>query len=144
MSVNASEVGCVAPAIPIGLPRLSKLAFDGVELASLWNTLVGRVQDDPRDAAALLDLSTIAHLQGRPADRAALQTWALELQQVYRQLPVAASQTLRVLAFMAAGDFIKTDIEGSFVLLEAARRATYASCGERVGRAGGVRAAQAG
>jgi hypothetical protein len=107
MSQNATETGGAAPTIPIGLPRLSKLAFDGADLAGVWNSLVGRVKDDPRDAAALLDLSTIAHLQGRPADRAALQTWALGLQQVYRQPPAAAaSQALRVLAFMAAGDFM--------------------------------------
>jgi len=75
------------PAIPIGLPILVKMAFDGADLTSVWNTLVDRINNDPYDAAALIDLSTIAHIQGRPGDRIALQNAALELQRVYRQLP---------------------------------------------------------
>jgi hypothetical protein len=92
MIIDVVEFGYAAhesPAVPIGLPTLIKLAFDGIDLAPLWNTLVGRVNDDPRDAAALFDLSTIAHIQGRPNDRAALQAWALELQRLYRQPPAA-------------------------------------------------------
>jgi hypothetical protein len=112
------------PAVPIGLPALIKMAFDGVDLPPLWNELVGRAKDDPNDAAALMDLSMIAHIQGRPDDRANLQAWALELQRVYRQPPVAAaSESLRLLAFMAPGDFMANMpigflLEGSNVTLD--------------------------
>jgi hypothetical protein len=67
------------PATPIGLPTLCKMAFDGLDLAPVWNKLVHRVNAQPDDAAALLDLSTIAQLQGRTQDRVALQAAALQL-----------------------------------------------------------------
>jgi glutathione synthase/RimK-type ligase-like ATP-grasp enzyme len=138
MIIDAVEFGYTAhegPAVPIGLPTLIKLAFDGVDLAPLWNTLVGRVNDDPRDAAALFDLSTIAHIQGRPNDRAALQAWALELRRLYRQPPAATpaqsspgsggqkGRGIRLLAFMAPGDFMANMpigflLEGSSVTLD--------------------------
>jgi hypothetical protein len=54
------------------------MAFDGLDLAPVWNKLVHRVNAQPGDAAALLDLSTIAQLQGRPQDRVALQTAVLK------------------------------------------------------------------
>jgi hypothetical protein len=46
---------------------------------------VHRVRAAPDDAAALLDLSTIAQLQGRPRDRIELQAAALKLLRVYRR-----------------------------------------------------------
>jgi hypothetical protein len=95
------------PPCPIGLARLAKMAFDGEDLSPLWNALVERFNRDAADAAALLDLSEIAHLQGRPADRAALQELALQRQRVFRHMPGdAAASPLRLLAFMAPGDFM--------------------------------------
>ena len=93
--------------MPIGLPALAKMAFDGADLAPVWNALVMRLDQDPQDAAAYLDLSTIAHIQGRPDDRLVLQALALEIGRVYRQ-PACAATTppLRLLAFMAPGDFL--------------------------------------
>src|ERR1700749_4821514 len=85
MTIDAADAVPAGPATPIGLPALVKMAFDNVELAPLWNMLALRAQDDPHDAAALMDLSMIAHIQGRPDDRAALQGWALEVQRIYRQ-----------------------------------------------------------
>ena len=91
----------------IGLPTLAKLAFDGCDLAPVWNELVLRVNDDPNDAAALMDLSTIAQLQGRPEDRLALQAMALKLKRLFHQPPAMASaRPLRLLALMAPGDFM--------------------------------------
>src|SRR6185295_1270501 len=92
---------------PIGLPTLAKMAFDGVDLTPMWNTLVERTLETDGDAAALLDLSTIAHLQGRPQDRLALQAEAFRFSRVYRQRPTAeTADPLRLLAFMAPGDFM--------------------------------------
>jgi hypothetical protein len=95
------------PPVPIGLPTLAKMAFDGADLAPVWNELVMRVDQDPEDAAAYLDLSTIAHIQGRPDDRLALQALALEIGRIYRQ-PAAGRRAprVRLLAFMAPGDFM--------------------------------------
>jgi hypothetical protein len=111
-------------ATPIGLPTLAKMAFNGLDLAPIWNTLVRRVTADAADAAALLDLSTIAQLQGRPQDRLELQSAALKLQRVYRRPPtVDAKRPLRLLAFMAPGDFMTNTplefmLEGSSIVLD--------------------------
>jgi hypothetical protein len=90
--------------MPIGMPTLVKMAFDGADLAPVWNRLVARVNENPDDAGALIDLSTIALVQGRPYDRVSLQEMALKVQRVYRQQPVGdASGALRVLAFLSPG-----------------------------------------
>jgi hypothetical protein len=112
------------PATPIGLPALCQMAFDGLDLAPVWNKLVLRVKAQPGDAAALLDLSTIAQLQGRPQDRVALQAAALKLQRVYRRpAAVDVDRPLRLLAFMAPGDFMANTplefmLEGSSIVLD--------------------------
>jgi hypothetical protein len=124
MTLDPVESDSAAPAVPLGLPTLIKMAFDGVDLAPVWNELVGRAKEDPRDAAALIDLSTIAHIQGRPNDRAVLQTWALEMERIYRQpSSVAVAEPIRVLAFMAPGDFMANMpigflLEGSSITLD--------------------------
>ena len=100
------------------------MAFDGLDLAPVWNNLVHRVQAKPDDAAALLDLSTIAQLQGRPQDRLELQSAALNLQRIYRRpAAVDTESPLRLLAFMAPGDFMANTplefmLEGSSIVLD--------------------------
>lgn len=112
------------PATPIGLPALCKMAFDGLDLAAVWNDLVHRVQAQPDDAAALLDLSTIAQLQGRPQDRLELQSAALNLQRIYRRpAAIDSGLPLKLLAFMAPGDFMANTplefmLEGSSIVLD--------------------------
>jgi hypothetical protein len=109
---------------PTGLPALAKMAFDGLDLGPVWNTLVRRATAQPNDAAALLDLSIIARLQGRPQDSLALQSAALKLQRIYRRPPpVSAERPLKLLAFMAPGDFMANTplefmLEGSSILLD--------------------------
>jgi hypothetical protein len=109
---------------PIGLPALCKMAFDGIDLTPVWNDLVHRVQAQPNDAAALLDLSTIAQLQGRPQDRLKLQSAAMNLQRIYRRpAAVDTEPPLRLLAFMAPGDFMANTplefmLEGSGIVLD--------------------------
>ncbi len=123
-NTNAAVANEQYPATPIGLPALCKMAFDGLDLAPVWNTLVHRVTEKPGDAAALLDLSTIAQLQGRPQDRVALQSAALKLQRVYRRpAAIDAQRPLRLLAFMAPGDFMANTplefmLEGSSIVLD--------------------------
>ena len=123
-SVTMNIVASNDPATPIGLPALCKMAFDGLDLAPVWNDLVHRVQARPDDAAALLDLSTIAQLQGRPQDRLELQLAALNLQSIYRRpAEVASARPLKLLAFMAPGDFMANTplefmLEGSSIELD--------------------------
>lgn len=92
------------PPVPIGLARLSKLAFDGYDFAPLADELSARALTTPPDPAALMDLSTIAQLTGRRDDRLMLQKGALAIQRIYRQ--PSSEERLRLLAFMAPGDFL--------------------------------------
>ena len=124
MNANIAIAGEQAAATPIGLAALCKMAFDGFDLAPVWNRLVHRVQTQPNDAAALLDLSTIAQLQGRPQDRRELQAAALKLQRIYRRpASVGAERPLKLLAFMAPGDFMANTplefmLDGSSIALD--------------------------
>ncbi|HEV2958049.1 MAG TPA: hypothetical protein VGX95_18185 [Xanthobacteraceae bacterium] len=92
-------------AVPIGLARLAKLAFDGTDLSSLADETSARALAVPPDPAALMDLSTIAQLTGRRDERLMLQMGALAITRVYRQT-AATEGGLRLLAFMAPGDFL--------------------------------------
>jgi hypothetical protein len=95
------------PPVPIGLPFLAKLAFDGADLTRISDGLIPRIAGTQEGAAALLDLSTIAMLEQRRADRLELQSLALRVEQLYRQPPAGSKQaSLRVLAFLAPGDFL--------------------------------------
>ncbi len=124
MDMNLAHASEPGPATPIGLPALCQMAFDGADLAPVWNSLVLRVRAEPGDAAALLDLSTIAQLQGRPQDRRELQAAALKLQRVYRRpAAVDAQRPLRLLALLAPGDFMANTplefmLEGSSIVLD--------------------------
>jgi hypothetical protein len=108
----------------IGLPTLAKFAFNGCDLAPVWNELVLRVNEDPNDAAALMDLSTIAQLQGRPDDRLALQAMALKVKRLFHQpAALASARPLRLLALMAPGDFmanipIEFTLDGADIALD--------------------------
>jgi hypothetical protein len=90
----------------IGLPTLAQWAFEGRDLGPVWNMLVHRVKADPADAAGLLDLSTIAQLQGRPSHRHALQAEALSVRRIFRQSTTLSEPALTVLAFVAPGSFM--------------------------------------
>jgi hypothetical protein len=125
MTIEIEQTDCAAEdrsATPIGLARLAKMAFDGMDFGPLCEQLSERALGVPADPAALMDLSTIAQLTGRPDDRVTLQMQALTLQRVYRQ-PAAAADGLRLLAFMAPGDFLANTpvefmLQGSGVTLD--------------------------
>jgi hypothetical protein len=108
MTIATAPAGRAAedrPPTPIGLARLAKLAFDGMDLGPLWDELSARALAVPPDAAALMDLSTIAMLKERRDHRLALQARALALHRLYRQ-PAVGADGLRLVAFMAPGDFL--------------------------------------
>lgn len=105
--MNIDIAGSGEYAIPIGVPTLAKMAFDGGDLSPVWNMLVEHIREFPDSAAALVDLSTIAHIQGKPNDRSILHARALELNRIYRQPHTAdTADPIRLLAFMAPGDFM--------------------------------------
>lgn len=101
---SAADHDEASPPTPVGLARLAKMAFEGQDLAPVWDALMARALAQPPDPAALMDLSTIAQLKGRRDDRLTLQARALSMQRLYRQ--PAAAGGIRLLAFMAPGDFL--------------------------------------
>jgi len=103
-----------APASPIGIAKLSKLAFDGTDLMPLWRGLVDRFIADQDAAAALMDLATIEQFLGDNESGLARQREALSLARLYRS-PVTGSPRLRLLALAAAGD-IGTNTPLEFLL----------------------------
>jgi hypothetical protein len=100
----------------IGLSALTKMAFRGGDLGPTLLALVDRINRDPEDAGAILDLSTIAQLQGNQRDALILQSRALELATIFHQAPTSiAGGPLRLLVFAAPGDFM-TNMPIEFML----------------------------
>jgi len=89
----------------IGLGRLMRMAYEGANLAPLLNVLLARVQADPTDAPALMDLSTILMLTGQREQGLQLQAAALALSPLYRR-PHGRADGLKLLAFVVGGDFM--------------------------------------
>jgi hypothetical protein len=101
------------PPVLIGLAALARMAFRGVDLAPITQSLVDRSRRDSEDAAALMDLSLLELFQGREHNRARFQAQALKLHRFYRHAPaVAVADPIRVLAFATPGDLMaNTPIE---------------------------------
>jgi hypothetical protein len=95
--------GATLGAAPMGVAKLSKMAFDGIDLWPLWRQLVDRYVFEPGDAAALMDLSTVEQLFGNLDVGLSRLDEALSVERLYRS-PLGAAPALRVLAFAGAGD----------------------------------------
>jgi hypothetical protein len=113
-----------APVVPTGLAPLARLAFAGTDMSPPWSQAIARLTANPGDMAALMDLATIAQLCGQRADGLGLQQRALERERLYRRPAIATDKPpLRLLAFMAPGDFMANTpieflLEGSDVELD--------------------------
>lgn len=90
----------------IGLPRLMRMALEGVDVGPMGSELLAYVNTHPHAANALLDLSVILQLKQNRELAMIMQTEALKLQQLYH-LPVKSEQVnLRVLAIVGPGDLM--------------------------------------
>lgn len=92
----------------IGLAKLMRMAFSGVDLAPLGTQLIERAGSVTGAAGgnALMDLSTVLQLRGDRELALAMQSQALEMQQIYSP-PTAANQVnIRLLAIMGPGDLM--------------------------------------
>jgi glutathione synthase/RimK-type ligase-like ATP-grasp enzyme len=104
----------------IGVAKLTKMAFDGVDLRPLWHELMEKVSDDAEGAGVGMDLSVIAQLLGDQATGLSIQKEVLATQRLFR-LPCAAPR-LRVLALAGEMDIggntpIEFLLEGSDIEL---------------------------
>jgi glutathione synthase/RimK-type ligase-like ATP-grasp enzyme len=108
---------------PIGIARLSKLAFDGADLTPLWRALLDRFVTGADEAGTLMDLATLEQLFGNVEGGLACQRLALERARLYRAPAAAERPALRLLALAAPGDIgvntpLEFLLEGSDVALD--------------------------
>ncbi|HEY7986481.1 MAG TPA: RimK family alpha-L-glutamate ligase [Methylophilaceae bacterium] len=95
----------------LGLATLLRMALSGQPLAPLSAELIARAENDPGDAEAMLDLSTILQINQQSDLAMRVQADALQLQQIYH-LPARQHVTLKLLVIMAAGPLMaNTPIE---------------------------------
>ena len=88
----------------IGFAKLTKMAFDGVSLVPLWQSLMEKLADGTASAGEGLDLSLIMQLLGEKQTGLAIQDDVLAGHRLFRS-PCAMDQPrLRVLALAAAID----------------------------------------
>ncbi|HEY1504542.1 MAG TPA: hypothetical protein VGF92_09595 [Stellaceae bacterium] len=107
---------------PLGIAKLSKLAFDGVDLAPLHSQLLDKYIFEPDNAAALIDLSTIEQFFGNEQAGVARQGEALRLRRVFHSPCSTNTPALRLLALAAPGDVgnntpLEFVLEGSDIAL---------------------------
>lgn len=88
----------------IGVAKLTKLAFDSIDLRPLWHELMKEISDPAIGAGAAMDLSVIAQLLGDQKTGLAIQNEALTRQRLYRAPCASAAPRLKLLAFTAAVD----------------------------------------
>ena len=105
----------------IGLAKLMRMAFSGVDLAPLGAQLIENVETDA-SANSLMDLAMVLLLRGNRDLALHTQSEAIACQQVYTQPTVSTSISLRVCAILSAGDFMANTpleflLEDSDVLL---------------------------
>jgi hypothetical protein len=103
------------PASPIGIARLSKMMFDGIDLTPLWRELIGKYIYRRDDSAALLDLAMVEQLFGNLEEGLARQDEALAINRLYRSPVANGAPALELLAFAAPGD-IGTNTPLEFLL----------------------------
>ncbi len=90
----------------LGMANLMRRCYHGENLVPLGQALLSRALDNPLDAHAYLDFSTVLQLTGNRAHGLAVQSEAMKLQLLY-DLPSGHEETqLRLLVIMAPGDFM--------------------------------------
>ncbi len=98
-----TENGALEPLM--GLAKLMRMAFSGVDLAPVGAKLIQRAERNPNDANALMDLSTVLQLRFNPEISLATQAQALEIRQLYH-LPANGRVSIRLLAIMSPGELM--------------------------------------
>jgi hypothetical protein len=102
----------------IGVAKLTKMAFDGIDLGPLWSSLLDEVARDRSNTAAIMDMSVIAQLLGDRDSGRALQAGALNIERLYR-LPCKASPPRLRLLVLAAGIDMGANTPVEFLVEEA-------------------------
>ncbi|MEI7843458.1 MAG: RimK family alpha-L-glutamate ligase [Gallionellaceae bacterium] len=121
MHLNADQLNSTPPLI--GLAALMRRVFAGEDLRPLAAELSARAETNPRDANALLDLSTILQLSFNYELALQVQAEALKIERLY-SIPAAKQPAkLRLLVMMGEGALIANTpveclIENSDIAME--------------------------
>ena len=102
--IEQSGVAQLLCAERIGLARLAKMSFTGMDLRPLWRALIAKVVDGSAEAGEGLDLSLVAQLLGDKHAGLAIQNEILASHQLFRSPCLVEKPRLRVLALAAATD----------------------------------------
>jgi hypothetical protein len=94
-----------ATADVIGLARLGRMVFEGVDVVPVWDRLMARTRAAPDDAGAIMDLATLLLLSGQGESGLGVQAEALAMQKVFRRAADDAS-ALKLLAIVTPGDLM--------------------------------------
>jgi hypothetical protein len=122
MHIDLPEPSGERNALPIGLAKLTRLAFAGINLDPIAGRLLGIFERDPNHVGALMDLSIIDQLNGKLEIGLTRQAMALSKQRLFHSTCCGAKPSLRLLAFVTAADIgantpLEFLLEGSDVAL---------------------------
>jgi hypothetical protein len=88
----------------VGFAKLTTMAFGGIDLRPLRDTLIAKIVDGTADAGEGLDLSLITQLLGDKQAGLSIQAEVVSFHQLFRSPCAAEKPRLRVLALAAAID----------------------------------------
>lgn len=96
----------------IGLAKIMRLAFNGVDLSNITLQLKKRIEVNSHDSAAMMDLSIVLQLSARQELASELQSEALKQHQFYGLETNPDNPALKLLAIMGPGEVMaNTPIE---------------------------------
>ena len=108
---NANLPSSRNPPTILGAANIVRLAYHGADLTPLCECLQARIDANPLDAAAFVDLALILEVSGQRALAMAAQAQALSIAQEYT-IEHGKGDGLRIVVFKAAGDLMaNTPIE---------------------------------
>lgn len=102
-------------AFPLGLAKLTRLAFLGVDLDPIARQLLSLVERNPDHAGALMDLAVIDQLNGNVEIGLRRQAMALNKERAFHSTCCGARPRLRMLAF-AVADSVGSNTPLEFLL----------------------------
>ncbi|MEC5218147.1 hypothetical protein RCH09_003116 [Actimicrobium sp. GrIS 1.19] len=122
MTIESETVRAGLPPL-IGVAALMRRAFAGEDLLPQGEELMARAQQNPHDAHAWLDFSTVLQLTGNRANALAVQAEAIAIQSLYRLPARGPGPGVRLLVIMGPGDLMSNTpveflVENSDVALE--------------------------
>jgi len=103
--MNTNNLQDATPTPLIGLAKLMRMAYSGVDLAPLGAQLIEHAETGT-SANTLMDLSTVLQLRGNRDLALLMQTEAIDSRQIYTPPTASGQINIRVCAVMSSGDLM--------------------------------------